>query len=79
METGGMDALIALFRGCDCGRHSYRTLAGHLNTQGYRNRLDKPFTDWSVEHVLGNRNHEGKAVCNPGEPHHGGTVKHEGA
>ena len=65
-KKGGMQALLALLSGYASGRFSYRSLADHLNTEGYRNREGKPFTDGSVEHVLSNRFYEGKAVFHPG-------------
>ena len=67
-RKGGMGALMALLQSYASGQYSYRTLADHLNAQGYRNRLGKPFTDGSVEHVLVNRFYEGKAVYHPGMP-----------
>lgn len=66
-KVGGLEALLALLRGYASSKHSYQTLADHLNAQGYRNREGKPFVKGSVEHVLSNRFYEGKAIFHPGE------------
>ncbi|MCH8960649.1 MAG: recombinase family protein, partial [Bacteroidetes bacterium] len=67
MLKRGIEALLALLRGYQTGGHSYQGLAEQLNAQGYRNREGKPFTKGSVEHVLGNRFYQGKAVYHPGK------------
>ena len=64
---GGMEALLALLRGYSPGQYSYEGLPDYLNAQNYRNRMGKPFTVGSVEHVLSNRFYEGKVVFHPGE------------
>ena len=67
-RAGGMEALLEMLRSYASGHYSYWSLAEALNSRGYRNRVAKPFTKGSVEHVLGNRFYEGKVVYHPGEP-----------
>lgn len=53
-------ALLELLKSYAANQFSYSELAQHLNSKGYRNRLGKPFTSGSVEHVLKNRFYAGK-------------------
>ena len=63
-----MPVLMVLL-GCDAGgRYSLRSLADHLNAEGYRTSMGRAFTRVSVEAVLSNRFYEGEAIYHPGQP-----------
>ncbi len=55
-----MPALLALLREYASGHHSFKTLARHLNVQGYRTSRGNPFTESSVNQVITNPFYEGK-------------------
>ncbi|MFH1140219.1 MAG: recombinase family protein [Chloroflexota bacterium] len=55
-----MPVLLALLREYVGGRHSFKTLAQHLNAQGYRTSRGNPFTESSVNQVLTNPFYIGK-------------------
>ncbi len=55
-----MPTLVTLLRGYACGRHSFKTLARHLNVQGYRTSRGTPFTESSISQVITNPFYGGK-------------------
>jgi hypothetical protein len=63
-----MPILLELLRCYATGKYSCLTLADHLNSLGYRNRLGQPFSEGSVRSVLDNRFYEGKVVWHPDKP-----------
>ena len=66
-DPATMKTLLELLRCYASGRYSHKTLADHLNAHGHRTMEGNAFTKGGVEHVLGNRFYEGKAVYHPGQ------------
>jgi DNA invertase Pin-like site-specific DNA recombinase len=62
-----MPVLLALLRGYACGRHSFKTLAQHLNAQGYMTSRGNPFTESSINQVVTNPFYGGKFYFHKGK------------
>ena len=62
-----MTSLKAVFEGYASGKHSFRTLAQELNTQGYRTSKGKPFTESPISTILNNRFYLGEVIYHRGK------------
>jgi hypothetical protein len=63
-----MPILLNLLRDYASGKLSYREVADHLNSLGYRTRNGRLFTGYTVKDVLRNRFYEGKVIFHQGLP-----------
>ena len=63
-----MPTLVHLLTDYATGIHSFRTLAGTLNAEGYLTTNNRPFTESSISTVLNNRFYSGKTVYHRGRP-----------
>jgi len=64
---GTMPSLLELLRKYVVGIHSYRDVADHVNSLGYRTQNGNLFTGHTVKDILSNRFYEGKVIFHAGK------------
>jgi len=67
VDPQSQPVLLAVLKGYDSGKHSFRTLAQGLNSQGYRTSDGRPSTESSISTILNNRFYQGVVVYHRGQ------------
>ena len=68
IDCQSQQVLLAVLKGYAADKHSFRTLAQELNSQGYRTSEGRPFTESSISTILDNRFYQGVVVYHRGQP-----------